>query len=50
MKKYTRFWCWWLSRYIYFINVNKKGNYCFIDICDVQFELTEKEFRELERA
>ena len=35
-----RFWCWWLSRYLYKTDRKRNGATVYVDIADVPFELT----------
>ena len=48
MKKNSCFWCWWLSRYLWFVKYNDKLNGIFEDVAGVEFELTSKEMKKLE--
>lgn len=49
LKKGQRFWCWWLSRDIYFVGKNTRTNeYRFEDIADVPVYLTEEDLGKLE--
>lgn len=52
LKKGSKFWCWWLSRNIYFRRtIEDRGvtYYVFEDICDEQFKLTEDMVAKLEK-
>ena len=48
MNKGDEFWCWWLSRRLYFKRMTR-DNYTFEDICGAQFDLTEEQVGKLER-
>ena len=52
LRKGQKFWCWWLSRDIYFVGKNTRTNeYRFEDIADVPVYLTEEDLGKLkERA
>ena len=54
LKKGERFWCWWMSRYLFFRMSYVKcftGVTCYVfeDIADARFELTEEQVGKLER-
>lgn len=54
LKKGDKFWCWWLSRNLYFRRAVEDCTtgavtYVFDDIADVRFNLTESQFEKLER-
>lgn len=34
-----RFWCWWLSRYLYKTDRKRNGATIYVDIADAQFAL-----------
>ena len=38
--KKERFWCWWLSRYLYKTDCKRNGATIYVDIADARFELT----------
>lgn len=48
MKKNDRYWCWWMSRYLWFVSA-RNDQYLFEDAGDVQFTLTEEQVKKLER-
>lgn len=37
--KTERFWCWWLSRYLYKTDRKRNGATVYVDIADVPFAL-----------
>lgn len=37
LKKGTRVWCWWKSRYLYYQGMQLNGYYKFVDVNDVIF-------------
>lgn len=44
-----KFWCWWLSRYIYKTDRQYRGMNVYVDIADAQFELTPEQEAKLEK-
>lgn len=55
MKKSDKFWCWWMSRYLYFVREfadRDTGAACYVfkDICDAHFTLTDSQMSKLERV
>lgn len=55
LKKGDKFWCWWLHRYLYFVQKYESRDnlksmcYLFEDIADVRFTLGESQLKKLER-
>lgn len=54
MERGEKFWCWWMSRYLWFRRtfVNRYTGvtyYVFEDAGDAQFDLTESQVARLER-
>lgn len=54
MERGEKFWCWWMSRYLWFRRtfVNRYTGvayYVFEDAGDAQFDLTESQVAKLER-
>lgn len=54
LKRGDKFWCWWLSRNLYFRRAFENQatgavTFVFEDIADAQFDLTEEQVGKLER-
>ena len=49
LKKGTKVWCWWKSRYLWFSGVVRDGVYEFRDVCDVVVRVAEEDLGNLER-
>lgn len=54
LKKGDKFWCWWMSRNLYFLKAFENratgaATFVFEDINGARFDLTESQFDKLER-
>ncbi len=48
LKKGTKVWCWWMSRYLYYTGQIIRGQYKFVDICDAIAMIPEEDLQKLE--
>ena len=45
-----KYWCWWLSRFVYKTDKTRRGKRMYVDICDCQFEFTPEQEAKLRVA